>query len=377
MAKNNGNTVPEIENYDPLAQFLRHTLGLSPLRFGLWVLFLDIVVDAWLGYHYQVWFSPDAVIYPGLLQDFTALVVDLGSIPIIAGLYLWSTEGATQLFQQLQRSGVFESPSVIPQAIEKSRHRFENKWFFYAICILSVLYTLSQLAAYENWVPWKSAGGYINLAPAAAYYRSPFWLLNFYTFLFAIYNVVITVHTLRSLFRTRGIRIIPLHPDKCGGLISISKYTVNIAYGIASAGLVISGATVFALRTGTLGESYPIILGIVAYLLLAPILFFWPLGTAHSAMQEARDDQLLGLAKRLDDIYTRMNSKDQSENDFNQDLKRHEEIRKLYDFARGFPVWPFDTNSLRRFFAVVTAPLVPALISYVLDFTSTRLLHLP
>src|SRR5574341_350668 len=377
MAKNSGKKVSAIENYDPLAQFLRHTLQLSPLSFGLWIFFLDLVVDAWLGYRYQVWFSPGGVIYPGLLQDFTALVVDFGSIPIIAGLYLWSTEGAMQLFQQLQRSGVFQSPSVIPQTIEKSRPWFESKRVFYLICILSVLYAVSQLAAYENWVPWKSAGGYLNLAPATAYYRFPFWLLNFYTFLFAIYNIVITVTALRGLFRTRGIRILPLHPDKCGGLVSISQYTVNIAYGIASAGLVISGATVFALRTGTLGESYPIILGIVAYLVLAPVLFFWPLGTAHTAMQEARNDQLLRLARRLDDIYARMNLRNQSEKDFEQDLKKHEEIRKLYDFAQGFPVWPFDTNNLRRFFAVVTTPLVPALISYLIDFVSTRLFHLP
>ncbi len=377
MARNGGTTVFAIENYDPLARFLRRSLRLSPLSFGLWVFFLDLVVDAWLGYRYHVWLSPGAAIYPGLLQDFTALVVDFGSIPIIAGLYLWSTEGATQLFQRLQQSGVFQSPAVIPQTVEKSRPRFESKWVFYLICILSVLYAVSQLAAYENWVPWKSAGGYLNLAPVTAYYRSPFWLLNFYTFLFAIYNIVITVTALRSLFRTRGIRILPLHPDKCGGVVSISQYTLMIAYGIASAGLVISGATVFALRTDTLGQSYPIILGIVAYLILAPVLFFWPLGTVHAAMQEAKDSQLLRLAKRLNDVYVRMNSKDQSEKDLEQDLKLHEEIRKLYDFAQGFPVWPFDINNLRRFFAVITAPLIPALISYVIDFVTTYLLHLP
>jgi hypothetical protein len=373
MVKNAARKIPVIQNYDPLASFLRHPLRLSPLAFGLWILLLDLVVDAWLGYHYHVWLAPKGVVYPGLLQDFTALVVDFGSIPIIAGLYLWSTEGATLLFQRLQQSGVFPSPELIPDTVENSLPRFESKRVFYLITLLSVLYALSQLAAYENWVPWKSAGGYINLAPAAAYYRFPFWLLNFYTFLFAIYNIILTVNALRSLFRTRGIRILPLHPDQCGGVVSISQYTLKIAYGIASAGLVISGATLFALQTNTIAQSYPIILGIVAYLVLAPLLFFWPLGTAHTAMREAKDAQLLVLAEQLNDLYIGINQKNRSKEDFEDDLRKHDALKKLYDFAREFPVWPFDLSNVRRFFAVITAPLVPALISIAIDLAKTYL----
>ncbi len=367
MATNPGTQIPAVRNYDPPAWWLVDSLRLSPLAFGLWILFLDLIVDVWLGYHFQVWIAPKGSAYPGLLQDFTALVVDFGSIPIIAGLYLWSTQGATLLFRRLQQSGVFPSAALIPETLKKIRVRFESKRVFYLIAVLSVLYALSQLAAYENWVPWKSAGGYLNLAPAAAYYRFPFWLLNFYTFLFTIYNVVLTVGTLRILFRTPGLRILPLHPDHCGGLVSISQYTLKIAYGIASAGLVISGATVFALQTSTLAQSYPIIVGVVAYLILAPLLFFWPLDTAHTAMREAKDAQLLQLAKQLNDLYVHMNQANWSKEDFEDDLKKHDALRKLYDFAKEFPVWPFDLSNLRRFVAVITAPLVPALISLAID----------
>jgi hypothetical protein len=361
------NLIHPVENRDPFARFLKGSLRLSPVSFGLLVLFLDLVVDAWLGFHYNVWLSPVNAVYPGLLQDFTALVVDFGSIPIIAGLYLWSTEGATLLFQQLQRSGVFHSATVIPDNVNKSRPAFKSTPALFLIVALSVLYAISQLAAYQKWVPWESAGGYINLEPAAAYYRTPFWLLNFYTLLFTIYNIAITVITLRRLFRTHGISILPLHPDKCGGLASISQYTGKIAYGIASAGLVISGATVFALQTSILGKSYPIILGILAYMLLAPLLFFWPLGTAHTAMQEAKDAQLLQLAQRFDDVYARLNTDFQNDAAFETGLKKLENMKKLYGIAQEFPVWPFDISNLRRFFAVVTAPLVPALVSIVFD----------
>ena len=367
MGKKNESPVAPIENHDGFARFLRESLRLNPLSFAIWIFILDLIVDAWMGYYYNLWFSPKGSVFPGILQDFTAIVVDFGSVPIIAGLYLWSTEGATSMFRQLTESGVFRDASVINAEIDKSRPAYKSKFVFYLIAVLSILYALSQLAAYQGWVPWKSAGGYINLEPAAAYYRTPFWLLNFYTFLFAIYNIVITVITLRKLFDTRGIRIQPLHPDKCGGVISISQYTVKIAYGIASAGLVISGATVFALQTNALRESYPIIIGIVAYLLLTPLLFFWPLGTAHTAMQEAKDAQLLQLAKRFDALYSRLSSEIDKDEDFEKDLKKLENIKKLYGIALEFPVWPFDISNLRRFFAVITAPLIPAFISIGID----------
>ena len=361
------NVIQPIENHDPFARFLRENLRLSPVSFGLLVLFLDLVVDAWIGYRYNIWLSPADAAYPGLLQDFTALVVDLGSIPIIAGLYLWSAEGATRLFRQLQQSGVFQSATVISDEVEKSRPAFRSALAFYVITAASVLYALSQLGAYQGWVPWESAVGYLNLVPTAAYYRTPFWLLNSYTLLFATYNVVITIITLRRLFRTLRIRILPLHPDKCGGLASISQYTVKVAYGLVPAGLVISAATVVALQTGTLSKAYPIILGIVAYLVLAPLLFFWPLGTAHSAMREAKDAQLLQLAQRFDHVYEQLDSASQDEAAFEMGINKLQNLRRLYGIVQEFPVWPFDIGNLRRFFVVVTAPLAPAIVSIVIE----------
>jgi hypothetical protein len=373
MNRENANPIEPVENFDPFARFLRQVLRLSPLSFGLLVLFLNLVVDGWMAINYHIWVSPPDSVYPGLLQDFTALVVDLGSIPIIAGLYLWSTEGATRLFTMLMKSGVFSPETVVSENVDKTRPAFQKKVVFYLIAAVSVLYALSQLAAYQHWVPWQSAGGYLSLKPDLAYYRTLFWLLNFYTFLFAIYNIVLTVIILRRLFRTRVIRILPLHPDKCGGLTSISQYTLRIAYGIASAGLVISGAVVFALQTETLANSYPIILGMVAYIIFAPVLFFWPLGTAHTAMSEAKDAQLLELAQRFDEIYQRLKDDYTNDADFEKDWKKLENTKKIYGIAQDFPIWPFDTTSLQRFFAVVTAPLLPALVSIGIDMLTTYL----
>jgi hypothetical protein len=360
--------ITPIRNYDLLADFLRVRVRLTPFTFGLVFFAANLVVDLWLGWHYNVFLTPPSNETPGLLQNLTALVVDFVSQPIVAGIYLWTTLGATHLFNQLLQSKVFETENLVFEKVDKSRALFASRWVFHIIWILSLIYALSQVAAYMGWVPWSSAGGYLELYPEMSFARAPFWFLNFYTLAFGAFNVVVTVSVLRNLFRTENIHLLPLHPDRCGGLSSISNYTIKVAYAIASAGLVISAATVYELNHGTLQDAYPIILGIVAYVLLAPLFFFWPLGTAHDAMQEAKETELLMLAQRYDGIYSSLKKDvDLKEGDYEEKMKRLDQLKKLYTIAVEFPVWPFDVENVRRFFAVMTAPLIPALINILID----------
>jgi len=37
----------------------------------------------------------------------------------------------------------------------------------------------------------------------------------------------------------------------------------------------------------------------------------------------------------------------------------------LHELTEAFPVWPFDTATLRRFAVTVAAPLIPLLIEWV------------
>jgi hypothetical protein len=387
--------IPQISNYDPLAAFLHKRL--SPLEFGLLFLLANLIVDLFLGWHYGVFLTVPVEGQPppppGLLQNLTALVVDFVSEPVVAGIYLWAVIGATHLFRQLQASGVFASENLVGEKVDQSRQLFASPRVFHLIWSVSLIYALSQLAAYMRWVPWNSAGGFLELYPEMSFYRLPFWFLNFYTLAFAAFNVAVTVKTLRALFRSQSVDLLVLHPDRCGGLSSISLYSVKVAYAIASAGLVISAATVYELQRGSLADAYPILLGIVAYLLLAPLFFFWPLGTAHEAMREAKETELLELAQRFDRVYSDLKkrvgmrpdnekadagagNKAPDESGVEADMRRLDHLQKLYTIAEKFPVWPFDVENLRRFFAVITAPVLPALISITIDLLTPVITNL-
>ncbi len=387
--------IPLIRNADPLAAALHGRL--SPVGFGFLFLLANLAVDLFLGWRYGVFINTAPAgqpgFIPGLLQDMTALVVDFVSQPLIAGIYLWTTIGATVLFRQLQASEVFESKDLVAEKVDQRRPLFASRKVYYLITIVSLLYALSQVAAYMGWVPWSSAGGYLELQPAMSFFRAPFWFLNLYTLLFGAFNVYVTVTILRDLFRSQSVNLIVLHPDRCGGLAGISRYSVKIAYAIASAGLVISAATVYELQRGSLSNALPILVGIVAYLVFAPLFFFWPLGTAHEAMRNAKEAELLELARRYDRIYSNLKLRvgretdpekksPESDQDKNRDdsveadMRRLDYLKKLYEIAEKFPVWPFDIENLRRFFAVITAPLIPAFISILIDLLAPLITNL-
>ena len=373
-------SIPPIENYDPLAKFLTKTLRLTPIKYSLLMLVANVIVDSWIGWYYDIFFTHTEI--PGLLQDYTALTADFVMNTVIAGLYLWTTIGATRLFQQLYDSKIFKSDIEYKKVVDESRPFFYSRTVFFIVLGLSLFFTLAQITAYYGLLPWKTIGGYIDLYPSISFARAPFWFLIFYALFLGIYNVAVTIITLRKMFRTEDIQLLPLHPDRCGGLGSISQYTTKIAYAIGATGLMMSAATIYEIQNGTLQDAYPVILGIVGYIILAPLLFFWPLGTARSAMQEAKDEEILLLAQQFHKVYEQVKEDVSKEDissqarDFQSSIENLENLKKLYQIALEFPVWPFDTRNLRRFFVIVTAPLVPALISITTEMLQRFILWL-
>lgn len=365
-----------IRNFDPLAVLLKQTLRLTPVKFGVAILLLNLGIDLGFAWYYDILFSESK--FPGLLQDLLAMTVDFVAQPLFAGLYLWTTTGATQLFEQLDQADVFTDKGAVLNVVDEYRPIFRKPAAFIVITILAIAFTAFMMKGYLDQLTWKSTGGYIDLQPQMSFLRMPFWFLNSYSLLFGMFNVYVTIQALRQLFRRqmekRAIRLVPLHPDGCGGLGSLSKYTLHIAWGIAVIGLVLSASTLFDLRVGRLLSDYLLVVSIFAYAVFAPLYFFWPLGTAHEAMRQAKDDEILLLARRFDATYAGLKADlDGDKKVRSEDMSRLRNIKELYQIAGEFPVWPFDVKSLRRFFAIVTAPLLPAVFSFLLEYLTLLL----
>ena len=365
-------SIAPISSFDPLATLLIDRLHLTPVAFGIIFLLVNVLVDAWIGFRFDVFVTNSTT--PGLLQDLPALTIDLVVMPVIGGVYLWTVSSGTMLFRSLYDSQTLVDEKRFIATVDQGRALFGNRKVFYLAAGIAAFAALSELGGYLGWFPWRPVGGYIDLAPAIGFYRLPLWLINSYTLWRGALNIGITILTLRKVFQSQKVTILPKHPDGCGGLGSIGRYLVTMAYAIGVIGLMASTATYANLRTGGLADAKMLLFGLAVYLVMAPLLFFWPLGTAHRAMVNAKEKELLRLAQEIDSNYQQAKQKIHAENaDYQPTIARIESLTKLYAIAQELPVWPFNVAALRRFFTIILTPLVPAVVPIAIELVSARL----
>lgn len=355
-------TATEIKNYDPIKERFKR-LGFTPFSFWLLVFAANLAVDAWLGWRYGVFTMEGNV--PGLLQDFTALAVDFVMLPIVGAVYFWSTRGSEILLRKLRASGVLEPQGVLDGILERGRANFYNRRLFYGILVGSILLAVAQLGTYQGWVPVAPVGGYVTLHPALSFYRVPFWFLSLYMVAFLAFNVGNTIVILRRVFREGEIKLLLRHPDYAGGLGAVSSYLGNVAWAIWSLGMVFTAGTLYEIQQGnSLLQSPQILAGSVVYVVGVAAFFFLPLLTTHGAMQEAKDAEMLDLAQQMDEIY-RLGKRRKGE--LEEEMKRFQQLERLYELAESLPTWPFAMRYLRRFATIITTPLIPGIISVIID----------
>ena len=183
-----------------------------------------------------------------------------------------------------------------------------------------------------------------------------------------VFTLIINATAIRRLLYQKVYCVCPLHPDHCGGLTSLSAYSLKTVYLVALMGLTIA---VTEYHYGVLGlatKYWVFHLSIPLYVALGLASFFAPLSTAHRGMKDARDRSLQKIARQFQDDYADVNNNLNSDSDhLKNGITRIQQLQTLYDVTGRFPVWPFDTGTLRRLIVSITAPLLPAAISIFAD----------
>jgi hypothetical protein len=110
------------------------------------------------------------------------------------------------------------------------------------------------------------------------------------------------------------------------------------------------------------------------YVVVALLSFFLPPLTAHRAMDEAKRKLLAEISKQFRQDYTQATARlGSSADELQTHVDKVQNLRALYEMTETFPVWPFDTATLRRFVVAITVPLVPATIELVIAVASAIL----
>ncbi|MGB5455863.1 MAG: hypothetical protein WBO16_02545 [Gammaproteobacteria bacterium] len=165
------------------------------------------------------------------------------------------------------------------------------------------------------------------------------------------------------------IRVSPLHPDNCCGLGRIGDVAMLFNVIIFIIGIYVS---LTVLDKMFVQDSSPfaditIPLYLTGFVLLAPLLFFLPLGSARRTMKRAKNDFLWPLSEKCEKL-AKLSSVD-NDKDSSAAVGAFFEMDKLRtQIEREIPVWPFNFRSFINFSGAIVVPLVPVLVTLLTEF---------
>lgn len=326
------------------------------------LLYLSIIL--WAAWKYNLWFPTTT--RNGLLTEPSALINDLLFQPCIVAYYFWSDHAIMDLFDSIKEA--FISENHYKRVVSQLDHRLNNKRQAYYFWAFSICFTIFAYASYSTGIRW----GFQN-APLATWWSehpiiyliaSPLIIFSCYASLTLGYRFIAHNRSLADLFDTDQLKVLP--KDKDGGLGPIGKFSANLSWMIA----VTAGMFLFsALQTPhNFYKDVILMSGIGIYILVAPILFFAPMMSAHSAMVNYKNKQRQIVSNewyREFEKLQQLQSKDASETrSIREKMKQLEEDISMID---KFPTFPFDINAIKKYFSIILAPLLPILISLITD----------
>lgn len=348
--------------FDPIAYLLSEKLQVSPPLFGLIALLGGTVVyllTAWISG--TLWSKPGQV---GLLRDWLPWLWVLFINPVVLGYYLWSFQAIDTVIHDLEASGVFDvDNSKVTDINRIALGAYKAKWrIVLAIASASIFSTYnyvtrSELGGWTSSHPLPIA--MITLFTAVVVYMGSLLVLNL------IANIWIVHRILEQQLNQQDFNVNPLHPDRCGGLRSLSDYALKTAYLVAVFGIMVGFIRYQFVGQGTGQTIWTVdFLMIPLFIVLSVISFFGPLVAAHRGMKLAKEGLLREIAKQFQADYAQMHTRlAEDAETLRQGTEKIQELRAFYSLTNEFPVWPFDVPTLRRFLLTAPAPMLPLLIN--------------
>jgi hypothetical protein len=218
---------------------------------------------------------------------------------------------------------------------------------------------------------------YINYAiytpPAIGYWiaaNDHLLLVGFvYLYCIFVFYFLVSVFILRGIAISRllkdivehaELRMLPLHPDKSGGLQPIGHLGLRNQYLLTIFGLNIVILVAVSLHYLQVPSTLwgLIAAAIVAYLVFGPIVFLAPLLSFRAGMLNAKTKLMAVVAQRLRVELRRLHTQLESGPISKDDEELIDRLRKIGSVIDELPVWPFDAGTLRRFITAYVIPLI-------------------
>ena len=380
--------VIEASRSDPIGTILLAKLRLNPIGiFLLVILGVASIQGLALLLYYFIPGLKVATLVRFLYLEWPIFALSWVVIPFILAFYPWVVRTTGHLYAGLYMDGVLaRDEKELCALVDSVKDRICNKRWTYAAISL----TLASLAVMVSTglfgrQDWAETPGiafdvslyYVILLPGVS--------LAGYIIFIIIARELATVHSLFRLFNenTGGqqaadtVNVRPWHPDRCGGLGRLNRYATRFSYFIASVAVGLLFFTYFSISKfeynilDSVKNDPGLWVAIVAYVILAPALFFLTLGSASRAMRREKVKRLGVISEQLDTEYEITQQLYAGHSiELNSSAQKVRLLHELYVLTDRFPVWPFDAASIRRFTTAWIAPFVPVAFSLIIKLYS-------
>jgi hypothetical protein len=336
-----------------------------PLGVVLIVVGIYIAVEGTLATLTRTWTTGPSGM--GLLSDYQTLASVLLFQPVVFATFCWLPHGVQKLFEQVIAEGALEQGAELQQSLEALHKRLRNRWLPVAAALWSLISCAIEAAIFflpviPSWVASHPAHFWVNL---------PLHFIFFYVLTLGFYDFLVVLIGIDRVFRRHRIRVQALHPDRAGGLGAIGRFTANIGYSAGAIGLFLAIILLQKLAGAT--GIYNLLRGAIfaVYLCMAPLGFYFPLWSAHASMRTVRERLLKDVSSEFDGVFSRLHAlRPENADQAEPLLKRLRQLDEERELVNRFPVWPFDTASLRKFFGLALSPLIPIVTSLLINLLS-------
>ena len=180
-----------------------------------------------------------------------------------------------------------------------------------------------------------------------------------------IFRIVGVTLLLRDIVAFSRLCILPLHPDKSGGLRPMGNLGLRNQYLLTIFGLNI--ALMIAIPFRYLHAPITLytltIFAVISYIIIGPIIFIAPLMPFRKGMLAMRDELMKVVSRRMRIELDRLNLQMNSEAINKEDADSIEMLQKIASVVDLLPTWPFDASIMRRFIVAFVIPLISSLIA--------------
>ena len=329
---------------------------------------LPLLIGAWLGPHSLV--VRGAELKLPFFYDWTILFAFLVSFPCLLILTVTDQDVLVQSLQTVESEGTI---TISPEDKKRVAVRWNGRFRIInlvgqasaAMIGASIAYINYRLFKEPSLGHWSFDGG--ELLGVGYVFLLCLFLFYALIVIYLFRNIALSL-LLGDIVRHARLQLLPWHPDRCGGLRPVGRLGLRNQYALSIFGVnVVLMAWVMIHDIVGTQEKIPaslyalMIAGVIAYLILGPIVFVAPLLPFRSGMQANKAELRSEIVQRLRMESERLRKQLPLKAAVTkEDEELIERLRQMCAAIDELPVWPFDPGTLRKFMTAYVIPIVSA-----------------